>query len=75
MLYMDNVQIINLMDILKKMPNLKYLTLMNMQYFNSDWVKDLPKHIYLKTNMCPKNSPTKQIPIQEFSTASDSLPQ
>ena len=73
MLYMDNVQIINLVDILKKLPNLRYLTLMNMQYFDCEWVKNLPKHIYLKTNMCSKISTTNRFQIQEFSIASESL--
>ena len=73
MLYMDNVQIINLVDILKKLPNLRYLTLMNMAYFDCEWIKDLPKHIYLKTNMCPKSSTTKRFQNQDFLTASESL--
>ena len=73
MLYMDIVQIINLTDIIKKLPNLKYLTLMNMQYFNCKWLKDLPKHIYLRTNMCSRNSTTTQIETEEFLTAPDSL--
>ena len=71
MLYMDNVQIINLVDILKKLPNLRYLTLMNMAYFDCEWIKDLPKHIYLKTNMCSKSSTTKRFQNQDFLTASE----
>ena len=73
MLYMDNVQIINLVDILKKLPNLRYLTLMNMSYFDCEWIKDLPKQIYLKTNMCSKSSTTKRFQNHEFLTASESL--
>ena len=33
-LYMENIQVLNLKDIIKKLPNLRYLTLMNMNYFN-----------------------------------------
>ena len=61
MLYMDNVQMINL-EMLKKLPDLRYLTLMNMQY--------IPKHIYFKTNMYSKISTTNIFQIQE---ASESL--
>ena len=52
MLYMDNVQIVNLLDIIKNLPNLRYLSLINMKYFNCKWLKELPKHLYVRTNMC-----------------------
>ena len=48
MLYMDNIQILNLKDIFESLPNLRYCTLMNMQYFNCKWLEDLPKYINLK---------------------------
>ena len=51
-LYMENVQLLNLRDIIKNLPNLRYLTLMNMKYFNCKWISNLPDHIHLKTNMC-----------------------
>ena len=52
MLYMDNVQVVNLMDIIKSLPNLRYLSLINMKYFNCKWLMELPKHLYVRTNMC-----------------------
>ena len=64
MLYMDIVQVVNLKDIFRKLPNLRFLTLMNMKYFNCNWLLDLSRHTYLKTNMC-----------QSYSTATDSVRQ
>ena len=51
-LYMEKVQLLNLKDILKNFPNLRYLTLMNMEYFNCKWLENLPEHIHLRSNMC-----------------------
>ena len=51
-LYMENVRLLNLKDIVKNFPNLRYLTLMNMKYFNCKWIENLPEHVHLKTNMC-----------------------
>ena len=51
-LYMEKVQLLNLKDILKNFPNLRYLTLMNMDYFNCNWLENLPEHIHLRSNMC-----------------------
>ena len=51
-LYMEKVQLLNLKDILKNFPNLRYLTLMNMEYFNCNWLENLPEHIHLRSNMC-----------------------
>ena len=34
MLYMNNVQVVNLLDVIKNLPNLRYLSLKNMKYFN-----------------------------------------
>ena len=58
MLYMDNVQVVNLIDILKNLPNLKYLSLVNMKYFNCKWMKEVPRDVYVRTNMCLKLTTT-----------------
>ena len=66
MLYMDNVQVVNLLDVINNLPNLRYLSLMNMKYFNCKWLKELPKDVYIRTNMClnlstiTRYSPTNQ---------------
>ena len=64
MLYMDIVQVVNLKDIFRKLPNLRFLTLMNMKYFKCNLLLDLSRDTYLKTNMC-----------QSYSTATDSVRQ
>ena len=62
MLYMDNVQVVNLIDILKNLPNLKYLSLVNMKYFNCKWMKEVPRDVYVRTNMCLKLTSTPHYP-------------
>ena len=69
MLYMDNVQIVYLKNIIRKLPNLRFLTLMNMKYFNCDWLQDVSKDIYLKTNMCQSYSTATSIESQQYSTS------
>ena len=66
MLYMDKVQVINLMEMIKNLPNLQYLSLMNMRYFNCEWLIGLPKQIYVKSNMCLNFSTTKKINFRNF---------
>ena len=56
--YLDNVQVVNLIDILKNLPNLKYLSLVNMKYFNCKWMKEIPRDVYVRTNMCLKLTST-----------------
>ena len=70
-LYMENVQLLNLRDIIKKLPNLRYLTLMNMKYFTCKWIENVPDHIHLKTNMC--HSTGGYIDSSEPSTTSQSV--
>ena len=52
MLYMENVQIVDLREIIRKLPNLKFLTLMNMKYFDCNWLQLLSEDVRLRTNMC-----------------------
>ena len=40
---------------------------LELEYFDCEWVKNLPKRIYLKTNMCFKISTKNTFQIQEFS--------
>ena len=51
-LYMERVQLLNMQNIFASLPSLDYLTLVDMLYFNCDWLKDIPKQIKLMGNMC-----------------------
>ena len=69
MLYMDNVQVINLIEIIKNVSNLQYLSVIHMRYFNCKWLSELPKQIYVKTNMCLNFSTSSQnIALQSSTT-------
>ena len=39
-------------SIIKNLPNLEYLTMMNMRFFRYEWLKDILSLINLHTNMC-----------------------
>ena len=69
MLYMDNVQVLNLKDVIRKLPNLRFLTLMNMKYFNCKWLQDVSQDTYLKTNMCQSYSTANESASVQYSTA------
>ena len=56
MLYMDSVMVVNLLDVMKNLPNLKYLSLMNMKYFNCKWLKEIDNDVNVRTNMCLTSS-------------------
>ena len=60
MLCMDAVQVVNLLDVIKNLPNLKYLSLMNMKYFNCKWLKEINKDLNVRTNMCLNSSSISQ---------------
>ena len=59
--YMENVQILGLSNVLKSFPNLKYLTLYNMLYFNCDWVNDIPSNVYRNIPQCRSDPGKKKI--------------
>ena len=40
--YFENVQLDNMKDIVSSFPNLQYITLRNMIYFNCKWLGDIP---------------------------------
>ena len=52
MVYMKNVHILGLDNILKSFPNLQYLILKDMRYFNCDWIEHVPKGIYTTIQQC-----------------------
>ena len=51
-LHMDQVQILDFDSILKNLPNLKHLSMMNMRYFRCEWLNSIPSGINLHTNVC-----------------------
>ena len=53
---MDSVEVVNLLDVIKDLPNLKYLSSMNMKYFNCKWLKEIDKDVNVRTNMCLTSS-------------------
>ena len=72
MLYMDNVQIVNLKELLKNLPNLRYLTLMNIRYFKCEWIRDMSEDIIVKTNLCEsQESSTYPITVGNVSYPSE----
>ena len=71
-LYMDNVQILNLKELLNNLPNLRYLTLMNLRYFNCKWLRAVPGDITVRTNMCEsKVSSTYATTVEDVSYQND----
>ena len=75
-LYMDQVQILDFESIIRNLPNLEHLTLMNMRYFRCDWLNGIPSEINLHTNMCASYPTTlyvstaRSYPKTEYSTTS-----
>ena len=51
-LYLERVQLLELAPIFKALPNLLYLSLVDMQYFSCSWMEDIPQNIVVTTNMC-----------------------
>ena len=75
-LYMDQVQILDFESIIRNLPNLEHLTLMNMRYFRCDWLNGIPSEINLHTNMCASYPTTlyvstaRSYPKTDYSTTS-----
>ena len=75
-LYMDQVQILDFESIIRNLPNLEHLTLMNMRYFRCEWLNGTPSGINLHTNMCVSypttvsTTTTTSYPMTEYTTAS-----
>ena len=51
-LHMEKVQVLGMQNIFTSLPSLHYLTLIDMLYFNCNWIKDMPQQIKLLGNMC-----------------------
>ena len=51
-LYFENVQVDNMKDIMSAFPNLHYITLKNMVYFNCDWLRQVSSSVMIATDMC-----------------------
>ena len=65
-LYMEQVQILDFESIIKNLPNLEYLTMMNMRFFRCEWLKVIPSGINLYTNTCVSH------PTSEATSATES---
>ena len=69
MLYMDSIMVVNLLDVIKNLPNLKYLSLMNMKYFNCKWLEEIDENVNVRSNMCFTSSTIFQYSsIKQIST-------
>ena len=51
-LYLEKVQLLGFQNILTMLPNLKYLTLKDMKYFNCAWMDDLPTSLVITSDDC-----------------------
>ena len=60
-LYFENVQVDNLKDIMSAFPNLHYMTLKNMIYFNCIWLREIPCSVTVVTDMCLDTTPDKTL--------------
>ena len=53
MVYMQDVHILGLDNILSSFPSLRYLILKDMRYFNCEWIQEIPKEVYTTIKQCP----------------------
>ena len=51
-LYLERVQLQGLVHLLENLPNLNYLTMVDMLYFNCAWMMDIPQDIVLTFDEC-----------------------
>ena len=51
-LYFENVQVDNMKDIMSAFPNLHYITLKNIIYFNCEWLTQVLTSVMIATDMC-----------------------
>ena len=51
-LYLERVQLLEMGSIIRALPNLMYLSLVDMEYFNCSWIEDIPPDVIVTTNMC-----------------------
>ena len=57
-LYLERVQLLEIANILASLPNLKYISLVDMKNFSCIWLEDIPTNVVVLTNMCLATSPT-----------------
>ena len=67
-LYFENVQVDNMKDIMSAFPNLHYMTLKNMIYFNYEWLRQVPSSVTIPTDMCLETSTVSESKFTEGST-------
>ena len=54
-LYLKQLEYLDIHLVLKNFPSLKYWVMMDMMYFNCSWIKEIPLQIKVSTNMCADN--------------------
>ena len=62
-LYMEKVQLNGLSAILRSLPNLRYITLVDMIYFNCKWIKEIPITVTVNSNNCMAQTTSKYLSI------------
>ena len=50
-LYFEMVQLLEIGSIIRALPNLIYLSLVDMKYFRCEWMEDIPTNVIVLTNM------------------------
>ena len=58
-LYFENVQVDNMKDIVSAFPNLHYITLKNMKYFNCAWITQIPSWVTVVSDVCLRTTTEK----------------
>ena len=51
-LYMSEVQLNGISHLIYSFPNLEYMTLLDMVYFNCNWIEEIPSGITVFNNNC-----------------------
>ena len=51
-LYLERLQLLEMGSIIRALPNLMYLSLVDMEYFRCGWMEDIPPNVIVTTNMC-----------------------
>ena len=54
-LYLKQLEYLDIHLVLKNFPSLKYWAMMDMMYFNCSWIKEIPLQIIVSTYMCTDN--------------------
>ena len=51
-LYMNQVQILDSDSIIRNLPNLEHISMIDMRYFRCEWLNKVPSEVHIHTNMC-----------------------